>query len=107
MITYKRKRVTSRRAATDERVNDSSAAAFSNVATCTLPSKFEAGAENNVKDEDNFVRNLALFPSLLKLLLDSISVTCDCPCQCCSRIPKEGVRLVLNFFSFELAVPYL
>lgn len=83
MITYKRKRVTSRRDAADERVHDSSAAAAAiiNVATCTLPSKFEAGTENNVKDEDNSVRNLVLFPSLLMLLFNAISVACDCPCQ--------------------------
>jgi hypothetical protein len=92
MITYKRKRVTSRRNTTDETVHDSPPAASNNVVASSLPPKYEANGNNKVNDEDSFVSNLGLFPSLLMLLFDAISVTCDC---------LTVVRTI------ELAVPYI
>ncbi|KAK3159466.1 hypothetical protein QOZ80_2AG0150450 [Eleusine coracana subsp. coracana] len=53
MITYKRKRVTSRRDTANETLHDSSAAASNNVVASSFPSKYETDAENNVEDEDN------------------------------------------------------
>jgi hypothetical protein len=64
MITYKRKRVTSRRDTTDETVHDASSTASNNVVARSLPPKYETNGENNVKGEDNFVSNHALLPSL-------------------------------------------
>ncbi|GJN22555.1 hypothetical protein PR202_gb10133 [Eleusine coracana subsp. coracana] len=53
MITYKRKRVTSRCDTANETVHDSSAAASNNVVASSFPSKYETDAENNLEDEDN------------------------------------------------------
>ena len=103
MITYKRKRVTSRAHAEDDTVVGSSSAASSNAIASNLPLKSEGNADNAVINEDNFVRNLALL-LLLMLLSDVISISCDCLCYWCLQLPEKCIRLHLIFLGLELVV---
>jgi hypothetical protein len=69
MITYKRKRVTSH-VYTADGTNLKSSGASSSVPVSSLSPKYGVGADNNMLEEDNFVRNLDLSPLLSILAFD-------------------------------------